>query len=332
MNRGVLQRAQFLTHLFDVIPSMLLIVDKDTRVVHLNAAAKKMYSTGMLQAYPESSGAIMSCVHATETPGGCGSTKSCRSCVIRSTAKEASQGKKLYRQEAKMEVVHESGVRDAYIMITASPFMYENESLVLLIMEDVTEQKVNENKLKQLNELLERRATTDMLTGIYNRLRFNEFLDRQISEVQRYPHPLALIMFDIDYFKKINDTYGHHAGDQVLRELAKVISAKIRETDVFARWGGEEFMILSPYADGEHAARLAEKLRGAVETHAFVKAKVTCSFGVTEFDARDTSESLVARVDAALYQAKAEGRNRVVAIPPPMAMADHVKFVRTTAE
>jgi diguanylate cyclase (GGDEF)-like protein len=332
MDRGVLRREQFLTNLFDAIPSMLLIVDKNVNVVHLNAAAKKIYSTGMLHAYPESGGAIMSCIHAAETPGGCGSTKSCKSCVIRSTAKDASQGKKLYRKEAKMEIVHEKGVRDAYLMITASPFNYENESLVLLILEDVTEQKENENKLKQLNELLERRATTDMLTGTYNRLRFNEFLDRQISEVKRYPHPFALIMFDVDYFKKINDTYGHHAGDEVLRDLAKVLSANIRETDVFARWGGEEFMILSSYADMEHAARLAEKLRRAVEAHDFGKAKVTCSFGVAQFDAQDTAESLVARVDKALYQAKAEGRNRVVVIRPPVAMADHMKIVRTTAE
>ncbi len=330
MNKGVLQRPQFLTHLFDAIPSMLLIVDKDARVVHLNAAAKKMYSAGMLHAYPESSGAIMSCVHAAETPGGCGNTKSCRSCVIRSTAKEASQGKKLYRQEAKMEVVHENGVRDAYIMITASPFVYENESLVLLIMEDVTEQKENESKLKQLNELLERRATTDVLTGIFNRLRFNEFLDREINESQRYQHPISLIMFDVDHFKKINDTYGHHTGDRVLQGMAKIISASIRESDIFARWGGEEFMILLPHTDAEHSMLLADKLRNAIETHRFEGSFfVTCSFGATQFDDQDTAESLIARVDAALYQAKSEGRNRVVVIQRTPDTSAHDKFFQS---
>jgi diguanylate cyclase (GGDEF)-like protein len=333
MQRGFLKRAQFLTNLFDAIPSMLFIVDDDVRVIHLNAAAKKIYGTEMLHANPKSGGEMLNCIHANETPGGCGRAKSCKSCVIRRTVKEASQGKKLYRLATKMMVLHENGVRDAHIMVTASPFAYENESLVLLIMEDVTEQKENENKLKQLNELLERRATTDMLTGIYNRLRFNEFLDREISEVLRYPHPLALIMFDIDNFKKINDTYGHHTGDRVLQDLVKVLSANIRETDVFARWGGEEFMILSPYMDVEHSIQLAEKLRSVIEVHRFDgPALVTSSFGVTQFDVHDTAESLIARVDTALYQAKAAGRNRVVLIQAAPVKTGNRTYVRASAK
>jgi diguanylate cyclase (GGDEF)-like protein len=318
MNKGVLQQAQFLHNLLDAMPSMLFIVDGDVRIVHLNAAAKRLDAAETMPAYLKSGGKIMSCIHAAETQGGCGKAPSCRGCVIRHAVKEASQGRKIYRQNAKMEVVRENGRREAHFMVTASPFAYQQESLVLMIMEDVTEQIENEEKLKQLNGLLERRASTDMLTGIYNRLRFNEFLDREINEFRRYQHSLSLIMFDMDHFKKINDTFGHHAGDRVLQDMAKLISANIREVDIFARWGGEEFMILSSHTDVEHAAQLAEKLRTEVEAHRFEgPASISCSFGVTQFGNQDTAESLIARADKALYQAKTEGRNRVVVVHGP---------------
>jgi diguanylate cyclase (GGDEF)-like protein len=318
MNKNTLQRAQFLNNLFDAIPSMLFIVDDDVRVVHLNAAAKALNGADMLHSYLKSGGMIMHCIHAAETRSGCGKTASCNGCVIRRVVKEASRGKKIYRQDTKMEVVGENGRRESHISLTASPFVYGTESLVLLIVEDITEQKESEVKLKELNGLLERRATTDMLTGIYNRLRFNEYLEREIGGARRYNHPVSLIMFDIDHFKKINDTYGHHTGDRVLQELAKLVSASIRETDIFARWGGEEFMILSPHTDVEQAALLAEKLRAVIEAHRFDEAvPVTSSFGVTQFVEQDSIEGLTARVDQALYQAKGQGRNRVVAAPVP---------------
>ena len=119
-------------------------------------------------------------------------------------------------------------------------------------------------------------------------------------------------MFDIDHFKKINDTYGHTTGDIVLKEIAQVVTETIRKYDIVARWGGEEFVILVPNSKAEETALMAEKIRETIEKYAFTEAgTVTCSFGVTEYKDGDSIDSLVTRADEALYKAKEQGRNRV---------------------
>jgi diguanylate cyclase (GGDEF)-like protein len=157
-------------------------------------------------------------------------------------------------------------------------------------------------------------ASTDLLTGAYNRYRFSKLFDIELQRVMRYDSALALIMFDIDRFKNINDEFGHTEGDMVLKEIAHLVRELIRASDALVRWGGEEFMILVPHT-GEEAAELAEKLRAAVERHHFPHVpKVTASFGVSAYIAGDTLETLYARTDAALYRAKNQGRNCVHAI------------------
>lgn len=173
------------------------------------------------------------------------------------------------------------------------------------IVRDITERK-------RSLEMLQKMATTDTLTGIFNRRKFNSALEDEIKRVERYPAPMSLILFDIDHFKLINDTFGHQAGDSVLAQLAKLVSKKTRAQDVFARWGGEEFVILAPGSSLENTAQLAEKLRDAVAKWNFNKVgKVTCSFGVTEFRSGENADALTKRVDDALYRAKKNGRNRV---------------------
>ncbi len=183
---------------------------------------------------------------------------------------------------------------------------------VLVVSHDITERRHAEEELKQAHALLERQATIDSLTGIFNRLKFNEVFDREIQEALRYKQPLSLIMFDIDHFKSINDTYGHLMGDTVLKEVARLITASIRSVDIFSRWGGEEFMILSPNNELKSAQQLTEKLRVQIEKHDFsCPCKMTCSFGVTQFRENDTADSFIKRVDDALYRAKGRGRNNV---------------------
>jgi diguanylate cyclase (GGDEF)-like protein/PAS domain S-box-containing protein len=176
---------------------------------------------------------------------------------------------------------------------------------------DITVHKRTEEALRRANELLARQATTDALTGIYNRLKFNGLLDMEIRKARRYKVPLALIMFDIDCFKAINDEYGHLAGDSVLQEIVDLVRRNIRDADLFARWGGEEFMILVPENKLRNAVQLAEKLRMKIEAHRFRDVgKVTCSFGVTEFSEDDTAGSFAGKADRAMYAAKEKGRNR----------------------
>ncbi|HUI44488.1 MAG TPA: diguanylate cyclase [Nitrospirota bacterium] len=173
------------------------------------------------------------------------------------------------------------------------------------------ERKKAAEELKRLNELLERQATTDPLTGILNRLKFNNTLNSEIQRSKRYAIPLSLIMFDIDHFKNINDSYGHHVGDRVLYEIVGLVKENIRVHDFFARWGGEEFMLLATNTEQDNARLLAENLRFMIGRHHIQGVgRVTCSFGVAQL-INDTEDQLTQRVDRALYQAKANGRDRV---------------------
>ncbi len=158
----------------------------------------------------------------------------------------------------------------------------------------------------------EKLATQDPLTGIMNRRSLRNFAQREISRASRHSQPLSLIFLDIDHFKRVNDTYGHNVGDDVLQTFAKVIKEHSRETDILARWGGEEFIVLAPNSDVDGTRTLAEHLREAIATtHFHVVEKATCSLGVAQWRKGETFESLCTRADVALYKAKEGGRNQV---------------------
>jgi diguanylate cyclase (GGDEF)-like protein len=174
-------------------------------------------------------------------------------------------------------------------------------------------------KLQDLAQTLGVKASTDPLTGLHNRLKLGSTLSDEIMRVDRYHTPLSLVLFDIDNFKKINDTYGHPVGDQVLIQLSQFVPNLIRSTDLLARWGGEEFLILAPGSDGPMAFQAAEKLREAVGSLMFHEVRsVTCSFGVAQYAPGETAADLIARADAALYRAKTNGRNQVKLAPQPV--------------
>jgi len=167
-------------------------------------------------------------------------------------------------------------------------------------------------KIKEMEEKLKLLSVTDQLTKIYNRVKFHEALTEEIKRYRRYETTLSIIMLDIDHFKSINDTHGHDVGDKVLVGLVKLIQNYIRDTDVFSRWGGEEFILLLPHTTLPNAAKLAERIRMRIEEYLFeVAGNITCSFGVSEFTDADNEETFTKRVDNALYQSKHTGRNRV---------------------
>ncbi len=170
----------------------------------------------------------------------------------------------------------------------------------------------------RLYEGAKRLAITDGLTRIYNHRFFQELFEKEYKRSLRYNTVFSFIMLDIDFFKRINDTYGHLFGDEILKETASLIKGCLRSMDILARYGGEEFAILLPETDLENAVHTAERIRMAVENHEFVSpegktVRVTVSQGVTSFpspDVRDRSD-IVAKADAALYEAKESGRNQV---------------------
>ena len=154
-------------------------------------------------------------------------------------------------------------------------------------------------------------ANFDSLTQIYNRKMFHKLMNEKIDLFKEQQKPFVLIMLDIDYFKNVNDKYGHLVGDEVLKIMSKEIKSHIRDSDVLARWGGEEFA-LSFNINITHAKEVAENLRKYVENIDFPSVgKITCSFGLTEYIDGDTLDTLTKRADAALYDAKSSGRNRV---------------------
>jgi len=174
----------------------------------------------------------------------------------------------------------------------------------------------NITTIQEQKRLLEHRATHDVLTQLANRQKLNETLDIEMHRSSRYQHNLSIGMLDIDFFKKINDTYGHDVGDEVLVNLSSFMVKTLRKTDLVARWGGEEFMILFPETTLEDAYTTIEKLRIAIEQTQLstkIDRPITCSFGVTFYDIKnDNINSLLKRVDDALYKAKETGRNKVI--------------------
>ncbi|MBK5970759.1 hypothetical protein CCR91_18840 [Thiorhodovibrio winogradskyi] len=185
-----------------------------------------------------------------------------------------------------------------------------------------------EGESQELRERLtdaRQRALHDTLTGLHNRLAYDERIEQEIERWTRYARPAVLSIWDIDYFKRINDTFGHTAGDNALRAVAKLLQESTRKSDFLARFGGEEFMVLFPETDIETALELADRLRERVAGKRFqyrgqpVPLRISC--GLAGFVDKDTADEVYRRADIALYRAKAAGRNRCIVFEPEMLNA-----------
>lgn len=443
---GCISDSEFLQTFIDAVPSLLFVVDRDVRVIHVNRAAARTIGPEKDLILMKSGGDILHCIYAPETPEGCGHGPKCPDCVIRNSVSKAFDGQAVFRRPAVIRVKSRENFDDVYFNVTATPLTYKGIAMVLLVLDDVTGQKKvekalsdSEDRLRNImsvmgegvlaldaegsvtfmnseaerllgwkeseligrnfhmhahymradgsdhpaeecevlksmscgkpyhteedvlirkdgtmfpvsfacnpirdgedivgsvaafhditkikeayaalsraNELLEHQATTDPLTGISNRLKFEEVLMKEISRARRHQIPLALVMFDIDHFKVVNDTCGHHIGDMVLQQLTAHIANSLRKHDYFVRWGGEEFMILLTHNTRATAMHFTEIIRAEVEALRIPGSPgITCSFGVTQMTEGDDTFSLTKRVDNALYNAKAAGRNRVEAL------------------
>ncbi len=203
---------------------------------------------------------------------------------------------------------------------------FDGQPALISVVNDISARKRMEDELKQartaleeVNDHLQRAnhelaavASTDSLTGLPNRRRLEEAAATEIARSRRYAQPLSVILFDVDWFKTVNDRFGHAVGDAVLREMGARLAVHMRGSDIFARWGGEEFLLLAPSTTLADATILAEKLRCLLADEPFDDAgHLTGSFGVAEFNGAEVFSALVGRADRALYAAKAAGRNRI---------------------
>lgn len=206
-------------------------------------------------------------------------------------------------------------------------FMYQNTTLmplkglsgrieqICLIIYDVTDVATNRRQLQAANQELQRLSSTDRLTGLFNRGHWEEMLRQDYARHCRYERNASLVMFDIDHFKKINDTYGHPAGDAVIQQAADLLRQCTRDADIVGRYGGEEFVVLLPDTDSEGAVNFAERLRQLIEAHEVVyeshRIRFTVSLGVADLSIPTSGYAqLIERADTALYASKSAGRNR----------------------
>jgi len=225
---------------------------------------------------------------------------------VRADFASALEGRQTPRREISLPLPEG---RQRHILYSMTPLVAQDEVVgVVVSAEDVTERKEMERRLRRL-------ATRDHLTGVLNRGHFLECLGKEVRRAQRYDQPLSLLMLDVDFFKRVNDTLGHPAGDRVLQELADLCQRHVREHDLVGRMGGEEFAVALVACDLERAGLVAERLRQDVAQSLYrvVSAPwpVTASLGVAQLRAGEGVEDLYLRVDRALYAAKAAGRNRV---------------------
>lgn len=208
------------------------------------------------------------------------------------------------------EIILQSiGGRSIFSLLSASTFDLEGDTAIFVSITDITEQKVLEKNLEQL-------AMTDPLTGIHNRRAFFELASRQNALAQRSNLPVSVLSLDIDFFKKINDSWGHDVGDQALQHFAQLVSANLREGDVFGRLGGEEFAIILFNAHEEEGRHIGERIRHVVEASSLTlnnstDLHMTVSGGLAVWHENENVDIVLAKADNALYASKKNGRNRI---------------------
>lgn len=199
------------------------------------------------------------------------------------------------------------------------PMEIDDKVLIFELIKDITDELCIENntiEMKKEMERINRLTVTDELTGAYNRRYINEILPLEIIDSSIHDRTITIAIMDIDYFKNINDTYGHLAGDYILKEVVKIIRKNIRSIDSIARYGGEEFIIIFNHNKCEDILKVIERIRKKIEEYDFIfdgiKINVSASFGVEGIGENESVETLLEKADKKLYEAKRNGRNRVI--------------------
>ena len=293
--------------IFDVIDMGLVIADKELKVrrwnrwmeCHSGISAGDIVGTGLVESFPN-----------LDNPNFLRNVK-----AILAFGNLSIFSRRLHEYLFPFKLVNSFESKFEFMQQSCNMGPLRNEAgditHIYITVQDVTDVAAYEQQLIEMNH-------RDGLTGIYNRRFFDYKLKEEFHRHRRYKRPLSLIIFDIDFFKKVNDTYGHQGGDFVLKEIAAVVGGSIRETDFLARYGGEEFCCLLPETPKEAAVTLAERLRKKVQTHEMTfedtQIKVTISLGVSATGiVSENPDVLIQEADAFLYEAKKRGRNRVVA-------------------
>ncbi len=297
VQKELTQAREHARQLLDAIADPTLVIDPHSfRLELINQAAREVYINGNGGPIPTTCHQLS---HACDEPCS-GADEPCPVALIRES-----------RLPQRVVHRHYDAQGEAfYVEVSATPVLDANGRVTRIIEShrDITRHEEMKRQLKHL-------AETDLLTGAYNRLRFHTDLSAALRLARGRSQPVAIIMFDLDHFKEINDLFGHNTGDDVLKQVSQLVKDNIRQSDLLARWGGEEFLILLEGTDLHGGERVAEHLRRALAEQSFDAAgRVTASFGVAALEPPDNEQSLVKRADQALYASKEGGRNRVTSL------------------
>jgi diguanylate cyclase (GGDEF)-like protein len=285
------------THLIgDAVPNVVLIINNTRQVVYANSRVTLFGNFHTPDSYLGlRPGELINCTNASKKPGGCGTTDDCKACGAVNTILNALIGKK---DEQECTIRRGDGEQPYQLRINTTPVQLSGEDYVIFSIQDIRVEKENLRLLEEVKKL----AVLDPLTGVHNRRAFFEAAERELSRSIRYQRPLAVIMIDVDKFKSINDTYGHPAGDIVLKTIAETIRAQLRDLDLFARYGGDEFIALLPEIDFTGGNLIIERITTAISSLEInldgVQLHPSISAGVAEYNSSNkTLAALIARAD-----------------------------------
>jgi diguanylate cyclase (GGDEF)-like protein len=299
---------EFLKILLDNLSSAIFIVDKGIRIRSSNNSFQSLFHKTEDRILGELCGNALGCTFTVDEGKDCGYTSNCNQCQLRhSLIKSFTDKIPTYKEKLKREFIINGNRVLKYFQYTTRYVSFNEKEMVLIIVDDITELELSYQKMKEM-------AVTDGLTNLYNRSHIYQKLKEEIDKSNRYGNPFSIIMFDIDYFKAINDTYGHQVGDCVLAEVSQCIKKSIRKIDLPGRFGGEEFLVVLPQIDQEKAYITAERIRKNIESlHPNISGipiDMTISGGVVSFHG-ETALQLVEKADKLLYRAKKKGKNRI---------------------
>lgn len=298
------QSARFLNTIFSSIRDPFMILDSDYKIVKANQAYSDMKSIILNELIEEK------CYAVTRKRGSI-----CDDCIVAKTFRSGDPA-------AKEKQVATGPGGQEWIEIYTYPILNQ-EGIVTHVIEyirNITDRKRAENESQRFIKELETLSSEDSLTGLLNRRMIFERLRHEIERVRRYKAELSLIFCDLDSFKEINDTYGHQAGDDVLRIIADILKGAVRTSDVVGRYGGDEFLLVLPQTSLKGAQELAERIRVSVQDAKFEMpggktAHTTMSIGVAFYDGTETDiDALIGRIDTALYVSKRSGKNQVYSL------------------
>ena len=242
----------------DAVPNVVLVLNNTRQIIYANSKVELFGKFKTVESYLGlRPGELINCTHSFETPGGCGTTKFCSQCGATNAILTSLIGK----PDAQECSINRSNSRPPLeLRILTTPVQLNGEDFIIFSIEDIHIEKDNRRLLKEVQQL----AVQDPLTGVPNRRAFFEDAQREFARGVRYQRPLTVLMFDVDKFKIINDSIGHLAGDEVLKAIASCLRANLRDLDLFARYGGDEFIALLPETDYNQGYDVVERIIEAI--------------------------------------------------------------------